>query len=124
MRSALIAAVILGAVTIIVAICCTSERGDAYARPGAFEASIAWYRARNRDRAVLESAPPNSLVVDQPTTIFWTDRDPVAPRDWADGIGAYFTHMSLQKVSDVGHFLVWERPLAFVDATVDLLRRC
>jgi pimeloyl-ACP methyl ester carboxylesterase len=89
---------------------------DCYAQPGALEASIAWYRSRVRERAALARTPPQELVVAQPSHILRTDRDPVAPPDWAENLAGSFADMALTTVSGVGHFLPWEEPDALLSA--------
>jgi pimeloyl-ACP methyl ester carboxylesterase len=93
---------------------------DVYARPGAFDASIAWYRARVRERAEQAKADQDSLIIRHTTTVLWTDRDPVCPPEWADGIERYFTALTLHHVFGVGHFMAWEQPQPFVDAVLAL----
>jgi pimeloyl-ACP methyl ester carboxylesterase len=92
---------------------------DVYARPGAVEASIAWYRARRRDRATQATADPTSLVIDHPTTVLWSDCDPVSPPEWAEGLEECFTHLTFIPVAGAGHFLPWERPRVVVNAIRD-----
>jgi pimeloyl-ACP methyl ester carboxylesterase len=92
---------------------------DTYAQPGAVEASIAWYRARRRDRAAQASADPASLVIRHPTTVLWSDSDPVFPPEWAEGLEDCFARLTFVPVAGAGHFLPWERPGVVVDAIRD-----
>ena len=87
---------------------------DAYARPGAFSASVAWYRG---NMSYAAGAP-----IDVPTTMLWGGGDPLFPVEWADGVGEWFTDYELRIVSGAGHFLPLEDPKAFAAAIVDRLR--
>jgi pimeloyl-ACP methyl ester carboxylesterase len=96
---------------------------DAYARPGAFEASIAWYRARPRDRRAAALAHPASLGVAQPAEVLWSDRDPVAPPSWVEGIEAFLPNARITPVPDAGHFVAWEDPGTVTQAVRAVLDR-
>lgn len=86
----------------------------AYARPGAFGASIQWYRA---NRGYAGGQPP----IDTPVVMLWPTEDPLFPLDWADRLGEHFTDVELRVVSGSGHFLPLEAPSAFADAVRSLL---
>jgi pimeloyl-ACP methyl ester carboxylesterase len=96
---------------------------DVYARPGAFEQSIAWYRARLRERQAQATADPAALSIAQPATVLWSDSDPVAPLEWAEGIEAWFGDVSVVPVGGCGHFLPWERPAPLVRAVLEAAAR-
>ena len=96
---------------------------DVYARPGAFEASIAWYRARGRDRRAAAVADPATLLVGQPAEILWSDHDPVAPAGWAEGIEEFLPNARITSVRDAGHFIAWEDPAAVMQAVRVVLER-
>lgn len=84
---------------------------ETYARPGAFTASIAWYRAGAGAVAVSvaeESATP--AVVATPTTVLWPEHDPLFPRAWSDRLATYFAAVRLRPVDGVGHFAPVEYP--------------
>ncbi|MFJ6678580.1 alpha/beta fold hydrolase [Microbacterium sp. NPDC091382] len=81
----------------------------AYARPGAFAASLQWYAA-NRGYAAGE----NPVTV--PTTMLWADRDPLFPVEWADELPKHFSDVRLEIVTDCGHFVPVERPDAVARA--------
>ncbi|QCR19430.1 alpha/beta fold hydrolase [Agrococcus sp. SGAir0287] len=91
------------------------ERFDAvvraYARPGAFAASIAWYR----DNVGYAGGRPSSV----PTTMLWPREDPLFPIAWADALPDWFTDVELQEVPG-GHVVPLEAPDAMADA---ILRR-
>lgn len=95
----------------------------AYARPGAFTASIAWYRAGSG--AVAQSAaeqPPVERIA-LPTTVLWGEHEPLFPVAWSDRIGEWYADFALHVLDGVGHYAPCEAPGAVADATVRLLRR-
>lgn len=79
------------------------ELRDAYARPGAFHASIRWYEA---NRGYAGTFPPISV----PTTMVWPASDPLFPLSWSDEVSTHFTHSTLEILPDCGHFVPVERP--------------
>ncbi|MDT3330017.1 alpha/beta fold hydrolase [Microbacterium sp. KSW-18] len=81
----------------------------AYARPGAFAASLQWYVA-NRGYA----ADDEPITV--PTTMLWPDRDPLFPVEWADRLSEHFSDVRLEVVTDCGHFVPVERADAVAHA--------
>lgn len=84
----------------------------AYARPGAFEASIAWYRDNIGYAGGVRSAVP--------TTMLWPAADPLFPREWADELATWFADVELRMVPG-GHFMPLEAPDAVAAAIVDRL---
>jgi pimeloyl-ACP methyl ester carboxylesterase len=98
------------------------ERLDAlaglYARPGAFRASIAWYRAGAgavaRSLAERPPAPLDRVAV--PTTVLWPEHDPLFPPAWSDRIDEWFADVELRMLDGVGHFVPVEAPEAMADA--------
>jgi pimeloyl-ACP methyl ester carboxylesterase len=91
---------------------------DQYARPGAFAASIAWYRAGAGTAAVAlaERAPAPEDRSAVPTTVLWPTEDPLFPVAWADRLDAFFARAELRVVDGVGHFVPLEAPDAVVAA--------
>jgi pimeloyl-ACP methyl ester carboxylesterase len=85
---------------------------DAYAPPGAFVASIAWYRAGAGTVAVAqaEHAPAREDRMDVPTTVLWPTEDPLFPVAWADRLDAFFADVELHVLNGVGHFVPLEAP--------------
>ncbi|MEV6303661.1 alpha/beta hydrolase [Actinoplanes sp. NPDC051861] len=85
-----------------------------YAEPGAFAASIGWYRvgAGGLARVVAERAPRPAERIAAPTTVLWPDHDPLFPAAWSDRLDQFFAHVRLQHI-DSGHFLPLERPRDF-----------
>jgi pimeloyl-ACP methyl ester carboxylesterase len=89
-----------------------------YAPPGAFTASIAWYRsgagAVASALAELTSPPPDPIR--HPTTVLWPAHDPLFPRAWADRLDTYFSAATVTDLSDAGHFSSLEAPEAWATA--------
>jgi len=98
----------------------TSDRLDhlvgVYGPPGAFAASIAWYRAGAGSVAasLVEQVPERKIAV--PTTVLWPEFDPLFPREWSDRIGEFFAAVTLTGLGGVGHFSPLEAPGAFAAA--------
>lgn len=88
----------------------------AYARPGAFAASLQWYAA-NRGYAAGD-AP-----ITVPTTMLWPDRDPLFPLEWSDNLSQHFADVRLETVADCGHVVPVERPDAVIAAIGRHLQR-
>jgi pimeloyl-ACP methyl ester carboxylesterase len=88
-----------------------------YAEPGAFTASIGWYRVGvgGLARVVAERAPQPAERITVPTTVLWPDHDPLFPSAWSDRLDEFFADVRLQHV-DSGHFLPLERPREFAAA--------
>jgi pimeloyl-ACP methyl ester carboxylesterase len=88
-----------------------------YAEPGAFAASIGWYRAGAGRLAGVapERAPGPAQRIAVPTTVLWPDHDPLFPAAWSDRLDQYFANVRLQHV-DSGHFVPLERPQDFAAA--------
>jgi pimeloyl-ACP methyl ester carboxylesterase len=99
----------------------TEERLDhlvsVYAAPGAFTASIGWYRVGSGglDRVVGERAPAPAQRISVPTTVLWPDHDPLFPAAWSDRLDEFFADVRLVHV-DGGHFLPLECPREFAAA--------
>lgn len=87
----------------------------AYSRPGAFAASIQWYRA-NRGYAA------DRTPIDTPTVMLWPTDDPLFPLAWADRLGEHFTNVTLRPVHGHGHFLPLEAPSDFAAAVRGFFR--
>jgi pimeloyl-ACP methyl ester carboxylesterase len=83
-----------------------------YARPGAFRASIAWYRAGAGAVAhsLRERAPTPAQRLAIPTTVLWGEDEPLFPVAWSDRIGAFFADVDLRVLPGVGHFAPLEAP--------------
>jgi pimeloyl-ACP methyl ester carboxylesterase len=89
-----------------------------YGAPGAFAASIAWYRSGAGTVAMslaeTEPAPEDRLAT--PTTVLWPEHDPLFPRAWADRLDAFFAAATLEPLDGVGHFSPLEAPDAWAAA--------
>ena len=91
-----------------------------YGPPGAFTASIAWYRAGAGSVAasLAEQVPDPGDRIAVPTTVLWPEHDPLFPREWSDRIGEFFADARLTWLDDAGHFSPLEAPGAFAAAVV------
>ena len=90
---------------------------DAYAEPGAFEASIAYYRARAGNRIREASTSAQDVVVRSPAVIYWGELDPVIRSAWSDRLAEFFSDLKTFKLLEgVGHFVPFEAPEAVVEA--------
>ena len=89
-----------------------------YSAPGAFAASIAWYRAGAGTVAtsLREAAPEPPGRIGIPTTVLWPEHDPLFPREWSDQLDAYFSDVDLHLIDGVGHFVPLEAPEPFAAA--------
>ena len=89
-----------------------------YGSPGAFAASIAWYRAGAGAVAtsLAEQVPAPDQRIATATTVLWPSHDPLFPREWSDRIGEFFARARLTLLDDVGHFTPLEAADAFAAA--------
>jgi pimeloyl-ACP methyl ester carboxylesterase len=89
---------------------------DRYAQPGAFTASIGWYRAGSGTvaQSLAETVPERPIA--QPTHILWPEHDPLFPRAWADRLGHFFADFTITDLPGVGHFSPLEAPDAWAEA--------
>jgi pimeloyl-ACP methyl ester carboxylesterase len=90
----------------------------AYGRPGAFVASINWYRSGSGAvaRALGEQTPDPADRIAPSTTLLWPEHDPLFPRAWSDKVDDWFANAQLQFVDGVGHFVPVEAPEVFAAA--------
>jgi pimeloyl-ACP methyl ester carboxylesterase len=90
----------------------------AYSVPGAFAASIAWYRSGAGSVAVsvAETAPEPAHRFPTPVTVLWPAHDPLFPFEWSDRIADFFAAATLTRLDGCGHFVPAERPEAFAAA--------
>lgn len=95
---------------------------DDYSRPGAFRASVSWYRAGSGTvaAALRESPPAPSDRITVRASVLWPDKDPLFPLEWADDLAAWFTRATVRPV-DAGHFLPLEAPAEVCAAIVERL---
>lgn len=89
-----------------------------YGQPGAFTASIGWYRAGAGAvaRSVAELAPPPEERTAVPTTVLWPEHDRLFPTAWSDRLDDFFVDARLRYVDGVGHFTPLECPRDFAAA--------
>jgi pimeloyl-ACP methyl ester carboxylesterase len=94
-----------------------------YGRPGAFTASVNWYRAGSGTVATsaAERAPAPAGRIATPVTVLWPEHDPLFPRAWSDRLTDFFTDADLRFLDGPGHFVPVEAPEAFAAA---VLERC
>jgi len=83
-----------------------------YGRPGAFAASVAWYRsgAGSVATSVAEQVPGPAGRIPVPATVLWPTHDPLFPVAWSDRLGEFFTDARLAILEGAGHFTPLERP--------------
>jgi pimeloyl-ACP methyl ester carboxylesterase len=91
---------------------------DRYGRPGAFTASIKWYRAGApaTERYQAERPPDPADRIAVPTSVHWPEHDPLFPVEWSDRLDEYFADVRLQRLDNVGHFVPVEAAVAFAGA--------
>ena len=89
---------------------------DRYSEPGAFAASIGWYRARARGRAGEAAAAAGADPISTPTEVLWGELDPITPVIFSESVDQSFTDASLTRLSGVGHFAPLEAPDEVVGA--------
>ncbi|PYP69907.1 MAG: epoxide hydrolase, partial [Gemmatimonadetes bacterium] len=94
-----------------------------YSQPGAFTASIAWYRAGSGTvaRSLNEQTPAPQERISTPTSILWPEHDPLFPQAWSDRVPDYFSHATVTLLSGVGHFVPVESAQAFASAILNAL---
>ena len=95
-----------------------------YGPPGAFAASIAWYRAGAGSVAtsLAERAPRPEDRIAAPATVLWPEHDPLFPRDWSDRLGEFFAEARLVYLDGVGHFTPREAAGDFAAAVIAAVR--
>jgi pimeloyl-ACP methyl ester carboxylesterase len=83
-----------------------------YGEPGAFTASIAWYRAGSGTVAtsLREQAPEPSERLGVPTTVLWPELDPLFPPAWGDRLTDFFAEVTVTPLPGIGHFVPLEAP--------------
>ena len=98
---------------------------ERYAEPGAFIASIGWYRAGSGTVAtsLAERPPAPAERITQSTRVLWPEYDPLFPREWGDRLDAYFSRVAVTPMPDTGHFSPLEAPQAFATAIRETLSR-
>jgi pimeloyl-ACP methyl ester carboxylesterase len=94
-----------------------------YSSPGAFTASIGWYRAGSGTVAssLAETVPAREERIAAPTTVLWPEHDPLFPPAWGDRLEEFFSAATVRQVAGVGHFVPREAPHAFGEAILAAL---
>ena len=94
-----------------------------YGPPGAFTASIAWYRAGAGSvaRSLAERAPDPADRIAVPTSVLWPGHDPLFPAAWSDRIGEFFADATLDRLDQAGHFTPLEAAGQMAAAIADRL---
>lgn len=89
-----------------------------YSEPGAFTASIGWYRAGSGTVAssILEQPPDPRELISADSFILWPEHDPLFPQAWSDRVPEFFSHARLQLLPGIGHFVPLEAPQTFATA--------
>jgi pimeloyl-ACP methyl ester carboxylesterase len=95
-----------------------------YEVPGAFIASIAWYRAGAATVAhsIAERTPRPDERVAVPTQVLWPHNDPVFPPEWADRLEEYFSDVTVHFCTGAGHFTPLECATDFAELLRSFLR--
>ncbi len=98
---------------------------EVYGAPGAFVASIGWYRAGAGTvaRSLAEQAPAPEDRIAAPTTVLWPAHDALFPAGWSDRVDAFFSAATVTRLPDAGHFSPLEAPAEFAAAIVGALGR-
>jgi pimeloyl-ACP methyl ester carboxylesterase len=88
-----------------------------YGNPGAFSASIGWYRAGAGTVAhsLAERSPHPGPLITTPTHVLWGDQDPLFPPEWADRVGEYFADFTVHLSPGTGHFTPLESAGQFAE---------
>lgn len=91
---------------------------DLYARPGAFTASISWYRAGSGTVAtsLRELSEPLAGRLAQRTQVLWPAHDPLFPYAWSDRLDDFFADATVTRLDAAGHFSPLEAPEQFAAA--------
>lgn len=96
-----------------------------YGPPGAFTASVQWYRsgAGPVARAAAEGTPSPADRLSTPAVVLWPEFDPLFPREWSDRLGEFFSRARLRLVDGAGHFAPLEYPAVLAEEVRGFLGR-
>jgi pimeloyl-ACP methyl ester carboxylesterase len=88
-----------------------------YALPGAFTASLAWYRAGAGTvaQSLTELPPDRAVKIQSRTDVLWPRHDPLFPTAWADRLDDYFVDVRFHTADGAGHFTPLECPENFAE---------
>lgn len=88
-----------------------------WSRPGAMEAMLDWYRAGKMvipapgERAETPDwVDCDFPVLHLPVAVIWGMKDPALLPCQLDGLEALADHITITRIEDAGHFVVWEKP--------------
>ncbi len=93
---------------------------DVYSRDNGMERSIAWYQAGAGTGLRGNPMEEKVKIIDTPTIVLWSEKDPIFPSNWADQLHLYFRSHTLVRLKDVGHFIPFEAPEAIIKAIFQL----
>jgi pimeloyl-ACP methyl ester carboxylesterase len=98
---------------------------DVYSAPGAFIASINWYRSSSNPVTAYaaEAKPPPGNRLATPTTILWQDQHAIFPYRWSNQLDAFFQDYTLERLGGIGHFTPLEATDRFAEAIEQRLGR-
>jgi pimeloyl-ACP methyl ester carboxylesterase len=96
---------------------------SAYGAPGAWTASVQWYRSGSTTAAAAqaETAPAPEDRLAAPTVVLWPEHDPLFPREWSDRVDEFFARARLRMVDGAGHFAPLEYPAVIAEEVGRLL---
>ena len=91
---------------------------ERYSMPGAFTASMMWYRSSGNPVTAYASELPPALQhrISTPLSVLWQEIDPIFPYAWSDRLNEFFTDYSLERLDGVGHFTPLEATERFAVA--------
>jgi pimeloyl-ACP methyl ester carboxylesterase len=89
-----------------------------WSNPASAIAMLNWYRAALIDVPDMDApfalpagyAPPPLPPLGIPTLVIWAMDDMALPPSNLDGLGAMIPDLTIEQVSDCGHFVPWEAP--------------
>lgn len=95
-----------------------SAVASAYRRPGAFTASLNWYRSGSGTLASAAAVGSRPILqpVNTPAIVLWGAADPLFPVLFAEGLENTLADYRLTVLDDVGHFLPLEASATTRDA--------
>jgi pimeloyl-ACP methyl ester carboxylesterase len=96
---------------------------EIYSEPGAFTASIGWYRASSGTiaRGLSEKTPARHDRISAEAVILWPEHDPLFPQAWSDRVPDFFSRATVRLLPGIGHFVPLEAPQVFASAIKDAL---
>lgn len=97
---------------------------DVYSAPGAFAASVAWYRSSSNPVTAYatEAIPLPADRLSTPTTILWQETDPIFPVAWSDRLSEFFVNYTLFRLPGIGHFTPLEATELFAAQVIKALQ--